>query len=188
MNDRTEKALSLLREALRVLDPDQNAVTWKIVQDEFAYSPDEWGDEECFLVGFHRDFNVIRKGLERAEDIEDWKDEYHVLPLFAYIHSGVSLSTGPYTCKWDSGQVGYILCRKDLFSEEKAAGAADALCEEWNTYLSGDVWAYEVVDIHGDIVESLCGIYSRETAEKEAKEMARLVNEKRGFIVESVEA
>jgi hypothetical protein len=31
-----------------------------------------------------------------------------VLPVYMYDHSGTALSTTPFSCRWDSGQVGYI--------------------------------------------------------------------------------
>ena len=36
----------------------------KIVQDDNSTSPDEWGNEDLFLVYDHRDFWVKRKGFE----------------------------------------------------------------------------------------------------------------------------
>ena len=36
------------------------------------------------------------------------------LPVYAYIHSGITIATTPYSCRFDSGQAGYIyLTKKD---------------------------------------------------------------------------
>lgn len=35
------------------------------------------------------------------------------LPLYLYDHSGITISTGAFSCPWDSGQVGWIYCTKE---------------------------------------------------------------------------
>ena len=35
---------------------------------------------------------------------------YVILPLYLYDHSGITMNTGGFSCPWDSGQVGYIVC------------------------------------------------------------------------------
>ena len=42
-------------------------------------------------------------------------DKYVILPLYLYDHSGITISTGPFSCPWDSGQVGWIKAPKDTF-------------------------------------------------------------------------
>ena len=147
----------------------------RIVQDEFPMSPDEWGDDCCFIIAKSERELWIRG----EEDIEDYKDTHHIYPLFAYIHSGIALSLGreyPFNCKWDSGQIGYVLISKTEISEPRKA--AESLVEVWNSYLSGDVWGYEVIEktecqccnhISEEVIESCYGFYSHETAENEGR-------------------
>jgi hypothetical protein len=33
-----------------------------------------------------------------------------ILPLYLYDHSGITMNVGGFSCPWDSGQVGYIVC------------------------------------------------------------------------------
>ena len=51
-------------------------------------------------------------------DIVEDLDKYIILPLFLYDHSGITMSTGPFSCPWDSGQVGWIYAPKQKFIEE----------------------------------------------------------------------
>jgi len=90
--------------------------------DEPFENPNEWGDEECFVVGFHRDFEVhrehpkvkspadarwylrredlIRVLVDNGFDEEEAREEaesghtdgWELFPLHVYIHSGVALS------------------------------------------------------------------------------------------------
>lgn len=143
----------------------------KIRQDESSESPDSCGNEELFLVFDHRQFSVKRKGFEPGDiydyimslchpddefDVEDYSD-YYIYPVEAYIHSGVSLSLfeGTTSSNWDSSVSGYILIKKNYVLEfpniasdqdktDKAYELANTLIEEWNQYLSGEVYGYIV--------------------------------------------
>ena len=56
------------------------------------------------------DFNCREddeKRLDSNPDIVAW------LPVYAYDHSGIALSCTPFSCRWDSGQVGYIVVTRD---------------------------------------------------------------------------
>ena len=45
---------------------------------------------------------------EVAELIQKEKSPIAILPLYLIDHSGISMSTGAFSCPWDSGQVGFI--------------------------------------------------------------------------------
>ena len=141
----------------------------KIRRDESPESPDDWGNEELFLVYDHRQFSVSRKGFEPGDiydyimslchpddefDVGDYSD-YYIYPVEAYIHSGVSLSLfeGTTSSNWDSSVSGYILIKKsyvlkypNIISDkdkiDKAYELANTLIKEWNQYLFGEVYGY----------------------------------------------
>lgn len=122
----------------------------KIMQDEFAESPDDWEDEDLFLIYDHRSFTVKRKGFEPIDIYESglaYEKKYWIFPVEAYIHSGVHLSlfSGTKQYMWDSSVSGYILASKEKFEDLGiATNAAEGLIETWNQYLSGDVWGFIV--------------------------------------------
>lgn len=123
--------------------------------DEDAQSPDDWGNDDAFLVYDHRQFYVERKGFA-PEDIYEAISEgkkiyegYYVFPVYAYIHSGVALSLGnnsyPFTCPWDTSMKGFCLVKRTkgwTWTNKKAYEAAKSIIADWNQYLSGDVWGY----------------------------------------------
>ena len=145
--------------------------------DELAESPREWGDESIFLVSFHtRQFDERPYDIKKTEDIEDWRETHHIYPLFGYSHSGVALSMGrgsyPFNCPWDGGQYGFVLVKKDAGWPEGPEGpeaAAASLVEEWNMFLSGDVWYFSVQDSSGEVLDSCGGIYGSDTALEDAR-------------------
>lgn len=40
-----------------------------------------------------------------------------VLPLYGYEHSGQTISTGSFSCPWDSGPIGMVIMTKDMMRE-----------------------------------------------------------------------
>jgi hypothetical protein len=149
-----------------------------IEPDPEPMSPDEFGDSSLFLTATHWNFFVEREGFNHGRDLDmvETLERFHVLPLFAYIHSGVALSLNreayPFNCPWDACQVGWVFASKEEFSSSETARiAAEGLIEMWNTSLSGDVWGFEVLEEDSEEpVNSCWGIFSSEYALAAAKE------------------
>ena len=40
------------------------------------------------------------------------------MPLYLYDHSGITISTGSFSCPWDSGQVGWVYADRKMIEEE----------------------------------------------------------------------
>lgn len=51
----------------------------KIIHDEFAQSPDEWGDDGLFLVYDHRQFSADRKGFDPKDIFERGYIQFQLL-------------------------------------------------------------------------------------------------------------
>lgn len=77
-------------------------------------------------------------------------DGYVMLPLYLYDHSGITMSTGSFDCKWDSGQVGWIVCDKKTIDadfngdRDKAENALRDEVTTYDQYLTGDVYGFIV--------------------------------------------
>lgn len=108
------------------------------------------------------------------EDLELPPSIYY-LPLYLYDHGGITMSTGGFSCPFDSGQVGFIYCTEEKAKKEgiDTANVERILKGEVNTYdqyLRGEV--YQVIAYDGDeITDSVTGYYSLEDAISEAKSM-----------------
>lgn len=62
------------------------------------------------------------------------------LPVFAYIHSGVALSTTEFSDPWDSGRSGFVYSEDKSVTHDQLRGYLAA----FNQYLDGDVWGFVV--------------------------------------------
>ena len=150
----------------------------EIFQDDYPTSPDEYGNDDIFLVYGHRDFEVKVKGYD-PEEIFHYTNErkrlfyegYWVFPVFAYIHSEVSLSLDRrggnmywQHVDWDVSFQGFALVKKMkgwTYTRKQAEKIAQSLLDEWNDYLSGNVYGYKVLNdscsgYYGDPEKSGC--------------------------------
>lgn len=157
--------------------------TIQIFPDSDAESPREW-DNMTELHCCHRryclgdkDFNY-KNGtdcIEAAQQAQKQGDI--VLPLYLYDHSGITISLTPFSCPWDSGQVGFVIIRREKMLSEfsatkfskslkkKALQIAESEVQIYNQFLRGEVYGYKI-DPSGD---SCWGYYGQEECTKEAK-------------------
>lgn len=154
----------------------------KIIQDEMAESPSAWINKDIFLVSGHRDFYEPFPG-EKGIDTQayekgygEYKKTHRIFPLEAYIHSGVRLSLageGNFPDRqWDVSTVGSVFVSKlEYNTKEIARKAALSLIEEWNMYLSGDVYGVVIEDEDGNEIDYCWGYYGLEYAKIMAEEM-----------------
>ena len=130
------------------------------------------GDEHFFdhphdLVDFIQDKNIIS------------------LPLYLYEHSGCRMNTEPFSCCWDSGQVGYIYVDLETIREEYGVKRVSAQLREkvkdvlqsevdvYDNYIAGFVYGYNVEDSDGDEFGGVWGYYGFDYEQNGLLEAAR---------------
>ena len=125
-----------------------------LIQESDPMAPNECGDDGAFLVHYHRDFWIENNNVVTEDNIREWyngqkieqQKEYFIFSVSALIHSGVWLALGDQGFSsdsggWDTSHVGAVLISKEEFkTKDKARKYALGLVENWNQYLSGDVY------------------------------------------------
>ena len=127
-----------------------------IYPDECSESPDDWGNDDAFVVYDHRDFYVKRDGFDPKvifREMQNGKityDGHYYFPLYAYIHGGTVLSLSrdryPFTCPWDTSFAGFVMVKRQKYAwtEDKAWKIAQGVVNEWNDWLSGNIYGYMI--------------------------------------------
>lgn len=137
----------------------------EILYDEFAENPREEFENLGIMLCKHKRYNLGDwrekfdwDQFEAWDEIEDYlRTEYKaevIFPLFLFDHSGISISTKPFQCRWDSGQVGFIYITPETstkwggvsLSKEKLEEDLISEVELYNKYLSGEVYWYRVFE------------------------------------------
>ena len=101
--------------------------------------------------------------------LQKYLDKYTIWkPVYMYDHGGQTVSTIPYNCRWDSGQVGYIFVLKtevrteyevQRISPKLNQSMQDRLCcviDSLDKYLQGETYYYQVQEKSTDEVVSSC--------------------------------
>lgn len=126
------------------------------------------GDKHEYKHGNYNGWAALRKDIERCEKPAIIK------LLYMLDHSGITISTTPFECPWDSGQIGFVLITKATAEKEALKPALlDRLLESevrtYDQYLRGDVYGYEITYLSGE-KDSCWSYYGIEDCKREAKE------------------
>lgn len=156
-----------------------------IEQDIDPVNPREEYDNFGNMICFHRkyklgDDHVYSDPASFVADITNKSDDelsgtpnemlgdgkaYRIvwLPLYLYDHSGITMKTSPFSCPWDSGQVGVIYVTYDEIlkafqiepldpktwepndeTRAKVITALEAEVQTYDCYLRGEVLGYHI--------------------------------------------
>lgn len=109
------------------------------------------GDEHNYDKDDYNSWDELRKQL-----IKNYRNDI-ILPLYLYDHSGITMNTTGFSCRWDSGQVGFIILdRAQLLKTHGTKRIAKQLKQKLFDYLKGEVKTYDQYltgDVYGYIIE-----------------------------------
>ena len=132
------------------------------------------------------DLDMYEEVYEDEEQLQDWinsREDFVMLPLYLYDHGGITMSTSAFSCRWDSGQVGYIYCSTDKILKEYGNTNIDTLSKvesnlksevkTYDQYLTGDVYGFKLYKVetcdkghkHLDFLNSCYGFYGYDWTE-----------------------
>jgi len=148
--------------------------------DTWADDPRNW-DNISKMICFHRRYDLGDKHSYSHSDYDSWdemerviiknEDVAIILPLYLYDHSGISISTSPFSCPWDSGQVGFVCVSKDVVRNEygvkritkdvreKANQILLAEIDTYNKFIEGEVYGFQILSEDDDVEDSCWGFY-----------------------------
>ena len=169
-----------------------------IKTSDFGESPREWECNIGVIAYKHRRYTL---GEEKIDDPIDFllnlygieatnmpytnetlkklmgqasKYGYVLLPVYLFDHSGITISTTPFSCPWDSGQVGFIYTNLKRVQEmghnwKKWSEKRREQVREWlkgeikifDQYLRGDVYGF-IVEEDGEEIDSCWGFYGED--------------------------
>lgn len=136
-------------------DKEAHADVAALVRASRDYRPG-WDEDDGQALDF-TDGPDLWTAVQRCGDIV-------ALPCYLFDHGGITMATAPFSCPWDSGQVGFICMSKaaildtvlkpesSRFTTALKAKARDLLraeVEEYDQFLRGDIWGYVVDHANG---------------------------------------
>lgn len=145
-----------------------NKTRIRIVLDTDATDPRiDWGNVATFAF-FHKRYTLGDKdhGL-CSEDFNGWDAmEAHIVktfkpvyitPVYMYDHSGITIRSTPFSCRWDSGRIGFAwITREQLRGcvgpfkrltkklRSRVESLVEGEIETYDQFLAGDVYGFVV--------------------------------------------
>jgi hypothetical protein len=128
--------------------------------------------DDVMFCGYHRRYTLGDKGAaDPCRGIVH--DEFEIdgnlapvcLPIYLYDHSGLTVAHTPFACKWDSGLLGWHYMTKDVFEKvfsndrEQALRFLKARLEEYDFWLRGECWGFEVTNEDGELGDCFYGYF-----------------------------
>ena len=141
-----------------------------ICYDNYAENPRTAGDCNVgeFIVGDRCKYiegeSSIRLDLVYRDDdiaaLNKNPDVIAYLPVYVYDHSGVCMNTTGFTCPWDSGQIGWIVCTRESLrrigfggwkhiTKKRRETILEWLrgeVETYSAYMSGDTYGFQIIE------------------------------------------
>jgi len=158
----------------------------KLVHDSSPDSPRNW-DNLGTMICFHRRYDLGDNHSYSSDGYSGWEEMKKaiikvenpavILPLYMYDHSGITIRTTPFSCRWDSGQIGFILVSKKKALEEFGGKIVTAKLKEriekilegevetYSQYVEGDVYGFQIVDEDDNHIGSCYGFYGSDHKE-----------------------
>lgn len=120
----------------------------------------------------HSQYQAFEMGEKDASDMEMLFDKLAVIsPVYAYEHSGITVSTAPFSCTFDSGQVGVAVYTKEQLLIDRQQKRFTKACARYATsciqdiietiddFLQGNCYGFRITDADGEELESCWGFY-----------------------------
>lgn len=160
----------------------------RIFHDDDAESPRSW-DNLGTIACFHKRYRLGDQVPFSSSEFNSWSkmesyiinslDAAVIYPIYMYDHSGITISTSPFSCPWDSGQIGFIYVTKDKLRKEynvkrlskKIIDKAERILlneiKTYDQYLVGDIYGFQIVELdkcdqghtHENVIDSCWGFY-----------------------------
>jgi len=160
------------------------------------FNPRTEYDNAATMICFHRRYRLGDKHDYKSEDFGGWDElrerleadfePVFIAPLYLYDHGGLSISTGDFHDRWDSGPVGFVLVSKEKALEEwgdkngevtahvreMAEKVAKGEVEDYDTHLRGENYHIAFYDADGKLKDCCGGILGRDHVPEAVNDVA----------------
>jgi hypothetical protein len=118
--------------------------------------------DDVHVWTWHRNYSIGEKPPCEPAEAEELIREHPgavYLPIYAYEHGGIALSTGSFSCRWDSGQLGWIWTAEPGWTEAMLR----SVIAELDDIMQGATFGYVVKSPEGANIDSCWNFVGRET-------------------------
>lgn len=170
-----------------------------IYYDSNPESPRDWDNLGTFYTAHHRykPEEQFCKHFERDEVfasegifLDDFLKKYIALPIYLYDHGGQTISSSPFSCKWDSRLFGMVAVSVEKVRQEfgwkrispkrreQIEKQLQGEIESYDQYLQGEVYGFTVTSQkdESDTIDSCWGYYGNDCLKDIETECCKLID------------
>jgi hypothetical protein len=151
--------------------------------DEFPSNPRD-DTNLGTIICTHKRYNLGDQLPFSIKDCESWEGarekiksqhagkELLILPVYMMDHGGLSLSTKPFDCPWDSGQIGFIYAKKgeEGLTDQELQNSLESEIKSYSKYIEGEVYEWRIINtISGECLDSCGGFLRHSEAQKDGE-------------------
>lgn len=141
-------------------------------------------DNATHIFCFHKRMSIGDTHDHEHHEFDGWEgfkkhliEEHNaavIKPLYMYDHSGQTIATTPFSCRFDSGQIGWVFVdhetmRENDWDEKRCEEVIDADVKYYDRYVQGEpAYGFTITGPVND--DSVGGYDSKEDAENTARE------------------
>jgi len=152
----------------------------KVIQDDMAESPRSW-DNLSKMIFFGKHSHLGDSHNFKSNDYEGFEemksaivkelDAAVIVPIYGYSHGSLTISTKPFSCQWDSGQLGFAVVTKEDIRKnysikrvtkkyvEKAEKHIEGEVETLEQFISNEIYGFILEDENEEEIDSCWGFY-----------------------------
>jgi hypothetical protein len=149
----------------------EDGTTLEIYNDNFPSSPREWCNVST-LIFFGKYSHLGDEHDFRVEDASNWEEQEaiiksklnvkHIQKVYGYSHGGLAISLEPFSCRWDSGVLGFaVVTAKNVTETQGGKYATKSKVENCvrqigneiktlDQYANGEVYGFNIEYADGD--------------------------------------
>jgi hypothetical protein len=175
-----------------------NGAVVRVCASRFVENPRDGADRLSTMWCWHPQYGLSGKPERRdsrrpnTHDYDGWQalgkaierdiKPVVMLPVYLYDHSGLVLSTTPFSCPLDSRQVGFIFFERDMLKafgakiatkkvKERMLRYLQADIAEYSAYLNNEVYEWQLY-VNDELVDRRDDYYGDEQIERMFEEAA----------------
>lgn len=132
------------------------------------------------------DRDDLEEDMHSSDLIVEILNKGHLISaLFLYDHSGITISMSPFSCRWDSGQVGWIYMKKETIVKEwgegedayeKAKKCMEGEVQTYDDYITGQVYGFRIEGPDEEELDSCSGYYGDHGKESMIEECKKTID------------
>ena len=142
-----EYTFEAIENSIEIQKTENGYTVYYAIYDVYPPDPREWdnlGTMVCehkrYNFPYEENFNSIDELIKHIK-----KENVIALRIYLYDHNGLCVQTTPFSCPWDSAQIGFIFCteeqlKKEGITKEQAIEVMENEVKTYNDYIQGNVY------------------------------------------------